>query len=313
MKPAPITINLDSLREIARRAYQNISFSPERRGDDVISTYARELAEDVETIVKAAPSNFPPDDLTSTQERYARKYTALLSAWLYSLSNTASSAIVGPSNFPTEMMQKRRAWADAHYQRFRDFRARALTAITKGLQPKRDELQEARQKLLSCTRLHRVMVAANKLIRNNPPDLTLRLAEIGLATDEIDGLVSPKNGNWKGFQPFELSNNKTNIHRLTDRVRVLEHKRQLAETVGSQSKVINGVTLVRNFEADRVQLIFLDNERPSRETCQRLRKAGFVFSYTYSAWQRKLTPAGIDAATSFLESLSAQAGKQPGN
>lgn len=298
-----INICLESLRETANRAYHNISFTPERRAADTVASYTRELTEDVQKIVAAAPADLPADELQGLQERYIRKYTDLLRTWLHSLSNIASAAVVGPANFPTHTMRKRNNWADAHYSRFRDWRTRAMKAIIKGMQPKIDELEQARQRLAARSRYQRVMVAANKLIRKTPSDLQEQLAAFGLSAREIAKLLAPDFAGRTGFKSWQLSNNNAEIRRLAERVRILEDKRQMAEHVGTDRQLIGGIALIRNYEADRVQIVFPENKRPDKDTCRSLRKAGFVFSPTNKAWQRRLNRVAFDIAKSFIEKL----------
>jgi len=85
------------------------------------------------------------------------------------------------------------------------------------------------------------------------------------------------------------------------RVQSLEEKQRMAETIGNTTEKIKGARLVQNYEADRVQILFPD--RPFKETCQALRKAGFVWSASAKAWQRKLNPLAVNITRQFLERL----------
>lgn len=294
-------ITLTHLRQTAYNAYAHTSFSPDRRADDTVSSYAAELTQDIQAIEDGAPADMAADEKEVIQDRYIRKYESMLSAWLHSHANVASAFIVGPSKFPSARMQKRSGWADNHYNNFRTWRSRALKAILKGLQPKVDELEEARQKLQARQRGQRLMVTANKMIRKAPPSLHDDLAALGFSDGVIAELLTPAWSGRKGFKPYQLSNNNAEIHRLQQRVKTLEQKKVMAETVGTSTEEIKGVRLVQNHEADRVQLLFPD--RPAKETCQALRHAGFVWSPTAKAWQRKLTPQAVYIGRQFLEKL----------
>ncbi|MDX1240392.1 hypothetical protein GOL95_10055 [Sinorhizobium medicae] len=71
---------------------------------------------------------------------------------------------------------------------------------------------------------------------------------------------------------------------------------------GSETKVIGGVEIVKNFDLDRVQIVF--DGKPDSETISSLKGAGWNWSPRNSAWQRKLTNNAIYSA----ERIAAKAG-----
>lgn len=294
-------INLEHLRELARRAYYWTSFSPERRGDAVIANYTAELNDDIRSIREFAPTDAPVEELEALLIRYSNRYISLLCAWLYSHSNVASSFVTGPANFPVARNQKRSNWANNHYNEFRSWRDRALKAIKKGLKPKISELDQARKNLESRIRSQRVMVTANKLIRKGGDDLREQLSLLGFSDAEIIRLLIPAWTNRKGFAPFQLSNNNAQIQRLKIRVALLEEKQKNADTVGSIAEEIKDVRLVQNYEIDRVQILF--PIKPPKTVCQSLHKLGFIWTPSNKAWQRKLTRVAVTTAREFLQKL----------
>lgn len=62
---------------------------------------------------------------------------------------------------------------------------------------------------------------------------------------------------------------------------------------------IDGGEIVRNLEADRLQILF--DEKPDEETRAALKSNGFRWSPRYSAWQRQLTPNAEQAARRVLD------------
>jgi hypothetical protein len=63
---------------------------------------------------------------------------------------------------------------------------------------------------------------------------------------------------------------------------------------GTETVEINGVRIVRNFDLDRVQIVF--GAKPDIETIAALKGAGWNWSPRNSAWQRKLTDAAFRSA-----------------
>ncbi len=75
----------------------------------------------------------------------------------------------------------------------------------------------------------------------------------------------------------------------------------MAETTGSTTEEIKGVRLVKNYEADRVQIFF--NGKPAPEVIKSLKTHGFKWAPSVKAWQRQLTALSVSIARDFLEKL----------
>lgn len=63
---------------------------------------------------------------------------------------------------------------------------------------------------------------------------------------------------------------------------------------GSESIEVNGVQIVKNFDLDRVQILF--GGKPDSDTIAALKGSGWNWSPRNSAWQRKLTDAAFRSA-----------------
>lgn len=110
---------LSALKQAARDAFRNVSFSSDERGAAVIRDYSAELEEDMAGIPEAE------------REPYRQRYHRQLHAYLASMSRVASPMITGPARFPVEQMRKRSNSADKRYDEFREWRKRALNAIAR--------------------------------------------------------------------------------------------------------------------------------------------------------------------------------------
>lgn len=104
--------------ETMRRAYSNISFSPERRAKSDFTHYSELLAADLE-------------ELGETQGNYEAKYIDKIMAYYHSLSNVASSMITGPANFPFRSNQKKSQWADNKLEHFDHWRTKYFKAVNR--------------------------------------------------------------------------------------------------------------------------------------------------------------------------------------
>lgn len=106
----------------------------------------------------------------------------------------------------------------------------------------------------------------------------------------------------KPYPSWALSNNNANIRRLKERLEKLKavkeagDKEHDSETIG-----IDGVKVVENAEAMRIQLIF--EGKPSEQVRSLLKRNGFRWSPRFSAWQRNLNENGKYAVNEVLTEL----------
>ena len=95
------------------------------------------------------------------------------------------------------------------------------------------------------------------------------------------------------------------IKRVADRLAELD-KRQEQQAQPTENEKFDGGEIVRNLEADRLQIIF--DEKPDEETRSVLKSNGFRWSPRYGAWQRQLTRNAEYAARCVLKAISKAAG-----
>lgn len=92
---------------------------------------------------------------------------------------------------------------------------------------------------------------------------------------------------------YELTSLRGKIKRVQARLDELD-KRTEQTAQPAESTKFSGGEIVRNLEADRLQILF--DEKPDEETRAALKQNGFRWSPRYSAWQRQLTPNAEAAA-----------------
>ena len=92
---------------------------------------------------------------------------------------------------------------------------------------------------------------------------------------------------------YELTSLRGKIKRVEERIAELDKRAKQAEQLADNTK-FDGGEIVRNLEADRLQIIF--DEKPDEDTRAALKQNGFRWSPRYGAWQRQLTQNAESAA-----------------
>lgn len=97
------------------------------------------------------------------------------------------------------------------------------------------------------------------------------------------------------FAPFQLTNNSANARRI--RLRIAELQKR-ARTPAAPERTVNGVRVVDNVEANRLQLFFPG--KPDAETRAKLKRHGFRFTPSIGAWQTHRSNRARWAASTVL-------------
>ena len=96
---------------------------------------------------------------------------------------------------------------------------------------------------------------------------------------------------------YELTSLRGKIKRVEERIAELDKRTQQADQPADNTK-FDGGEIVRNLEADRLQIIF--DEKPDEEMRSKLKSNGFRWSPRFGAWQRQLTDNAERAARRVL-------------
>ena len=105
------------------------------------------------------------------------------------------------------------------------------------------------------------------------------------------------------YPAFRLTSNTAEMKRIKTRIEeITKLKEEASKPTEDKYPAVEGVEVVENAEAMRVQLIF--DEKPDDETRALLKNNGFRWSPSYGAWQRQLTANGIAVTKSVLTKIS---------
>lgn len=303
----PETFLHDISRELANRAHAGTSISPEKRGEAEINDYAATLAADYANLAREADT---PEKLVLLQTEFARYregYRKLYTAYLASRSRCLSTMITGPSNFPTRRNEKRNAVAHRRVTDLSEFRARALSAITKALHPERrpimsgdaNAVSRLSEKITEAEALQAHMRAVNSAIRRHAKEgKDARVAAIlevapDLGAAQAASMLQPDCLGRVGYADFEFSNNNANIRRMKARLELLSDKASAPLSIRG-----DGV-LCEDCPADnRVRLFFTGI--PAEATRTRLKAQGFRWTPSLKCWQAYRSTRSLEHAKGFV-------------
>ncbi|MBN9230959.1 MAG: hypothetical protein J0I93_08920 [Legionella sp.] len=313
----------DISQSIAERAFNNTSFSPDKRAVNVRIEYVEALLKDKSTVLNEISSAFKrgaevKQDFDVMVDEWFKSHREKLSnsynSWLHSHAKVASSFVVGPANFPVARNQKLSNYADAKFTEIAEFRKKSIKNILKFVLPYGDGSsiqtddpnagEKIENKIDKLEAQREEMKAINKLIRkyfkDGCPDISpenlaefkkLLHTEFNLNETQIADLLKPNyRGKIIGFERWELQNLGANINR---------YKKRITEVEKTNSKTIddefeNGIKVTIS---DDQKICIYFGFKPSEEIRTLLKENSFKFSRNRNnAWVRKFT---LNAAYSY--------------
>ncbi|GAA4464291.1 hypothetical protein GCM10023189_43370 [Nibrella saemangeumensis] len=283
-------VSLQHLKQLAIDAHRHTSFSPEKRGTDLIAGEERQLNEDIAYLTSLATCEYGREQLPALIASYQEKYESLLRVWLYAKGRCISAMIVGPSKFPTRRAEKANNIEDKRCREFIEWRERFLARAPRWLKPAStilSEIDEARKKMDERMHQQERMKEANKIIRKGE-QVTERLMEMGFTKPQIAKLLTADFAGRIGFPDYKLTNNNAEVNRLRKRIAQLEAKQVKGrECDGEQVFAFEGGSVVLNYDIDRLHI--MHDEKPEQTVIDQLKKSGFNWSRAGRCWQRKIT------------------------
>lgn len=264
-------------------SYNNISFSPERRGEQDFNHYTELLKDDLLV-------------LGDSQGNYERKFIQKVMMIYHRQARCASAMIVGPARFPTRSNQKKVESHRRSEDEFTHWRKRYLNLATRErtLTPEQ-EIDKCLASIDELTLERDAYKAANKLTTRE---------------ERISYLENEGHYHKRAISLLEYGDGKIPlfaINSLTTKIRErdkkLELMKQRIETKSEfQRKNFKGGYL--DIENDRV--VIKHHEKPSREILDIIKKAGFRYSPKTQSWVRKHTENALYSAQKIIPSIEVQ-------
>lgn len=249
-------------------SYRNISFSPEKRGEQDHEYYTKLLTNDLET-------------LGDNQGNYAEKFNDKLARYYACKGRTASAMICGPAKFPFGKNHKAinsemKAWED--FTSWRDGYFKAVNRVrTKSPEQEIDDALEELERLTTKHELYKEMNA----IKNIEGKRTF--------ADENDFMEVFNCWADRGhcIPSFRLTSNRNKIKRLQEKLETMRKRVEVKQSF--EGIKFDGGEIV--IEDDRVKI--KHEVKPSQDIINALKSRGFRWSPNWMAWVRKHTQNAI--------------------
>lgn len=277
--------------EVARQARGMWSFSEYEHGSKT-AEYRAEVDRCYAEVERL------PDELKEKGAAMADRYARRLAEWYnkqFRIEMMCPSVMIcGGSNFPVRKKEKQNAAQDRHYQLYKEIQQipdkiagllRGANIIKSG---DADALEKLQQKVEKLEAWQAEMKEANAYYRKHKSlkgykDFSDERAE------ELDKAISET---WyqKPFAPFELTNNNAKIKSAKARIAQIERLKKEAADTAEQPEADETADLykvVENAEIMRLQVIF--DGKPNAYARSVMKRNGFRWSPSNSAWQRQLT------------------------
>jgi hypothetical protein len=243
-----------------------------------------------------------PEEVREKGFYMADKYAQRLADWynkLFSIEMRCPSVMIaGGSNFPVRKKEKQVAALDKHYaiygelQDYKEKIKKLASSANIIKSSDSDAIDKIKAKIAQAQELQATMKAVNAYFRKHG---TLK----GYGDGEYDNFpIDSLYG--VPFPSYCLSNNNAKIRAAKQRIKELEEAKASAQGEDIETE-IEGLKIVENTEAMRIQLIF--DDKPATEVREVLKSNGFRWSPRYSAWQRHLNSNGKCAVEKVLEIL----------
>lgn len=314
MELTKYTIN----EEMARRAKEAISWDDYKHGraTDTYHDLLAEFQRAVNELIERDKRNPYPatEEQMELVEYYCQKYSAKLAAAINReneiTARVPSIMIAGGSNFPVRKKEKQIAAMDKFYKECGELfdpthnyyfrKIRNIFANTTIYSNDALALEKLQNKLQDLEERHARMKEYNVYYRKHK---TMKGFE-GISDEKAAQLDAEIAGSWcnQPCAPWRLQNSNAEMKRLRGRIAELERlKAAAAQPTEDKYPQVEGVEVVENAEAMRIQLIF--DGKPDEETRSLLKSNGFRWAPSAGAWQRQLTENGKRATKKVLEQL----------
>ena len=269
--------------DLARRNKENSSFSDYKAGSATSEYNASILAATKKIeVAKAKVSEEGKARLEKLLDTYKYKLADWTNRYNANGAGHVSVMIAGPSNYN---MSKHNKYVSKEGKLLEEY----------------TEISDIDSKIYT-------IVNGDKIIKSDDANAIEKLQEkLAKALEEHQGYkdynIKARKEKTQPLAPYVLQNSNGRIKAIRDRIAHLERLAAIAAATPKEEQTTetNGIKIIDNIEAQRLQIIF--NGKPSAEVRNELKKNGFRWCPTNSAWQRYRSNEAIRIAKEIVSGV----------
>ena len=283
-----IIVNDDNteMANLAVRAFEGTSHTPEERARFYIHSYEDTLQNDLKQI------------LGEERERYTEKFREWVRTLFERHSRILSPMITGPARFPTSRNNKANNAYDNALNEFENWRVKAIKAINRRMEEAKPEEQKRSEEWL---RLRMEIISTANTLKDIDTGVN-KYSMRSLFISSLYGKLERIANNGKadliqkateyikelnGTLPKPIFTARHKFWRLSEVVQASIKRESEIRGRDDAELAFDGGKVVKNYAEDRLQILF--DEKPDQETISKLKHNGFRWSPRFTAWQRQLT------------------------
>lgn len=278
--------NFEDLWNLAVRAFEGTSHTPEERARFYIHSYEDTLQNDLKQI------------LGEERERYTEKFREWVRTLFERHSRILSPMITGPARFPTSRNNKANNAYDNALNEFENWRVKAIKAINRRMEEAKPEEQKRSEEWL---RLRMEIISTANTLKDIDTGVN-KYSMRSLFISSLYGKLERIANNGKadliqkateyikelnGTLPKPIFTARHKFWRLSEVVQASIKRESEIRGRDDAELAFDGGKVVKNYAEDRLQILF--DEKPDQETISKLKHNGFRWSPRFTAWQRQLT------------------------
>lgn len=278
--------NFEDMWDLAVRAFDGTSHSPEERARYYIHSYEDTLQSDLKLI--------PNEE----QERYTAKFREWVRTLFERHSRILSPMITGPARFPTSRNNKANNAYDNAVNEFEEWRKRAVKSINKRIEDAKPEEQKKAEEWLRLKRDIEDIAATLKAIDTGENKYSYRPLFVSSLYGKLERIANNGKADLiqkatdyikevNGTLPKPIFTARHKFWKLSEVVQASIKEESEIRGKDDAEMAFDGGTVVKNYSEDRLQILF--DEKPDQETISKLKHNGFRWSPRFKAWQRQLT------------------------
>ena len=277
---------IEDMWDLAVRAFDGTSHSPEERARFYIYSYEDTLQSDLKLI--------PNEE----QERYTAKFREWVRTLFERHSRILSPMITGPARFPTSRNNKANNAYDNAVNEFEEWRKRAVKSINKRIEDAKPEEQKQAEEWLRLKRDIEDIAATLKAIDTGENKYSYRPLFVSSLYGKLERIANNGKADLiqkatdyikelNGTLPKPIFTARHKFWKLSEVVQASIKKESEMRGKDDAEMAFDGGSVVKNYSEDRLQILF--DEKPDQGTISKLKHNGFRWSPRFKAWQRQLT------------------------